>query len=345
MRVGILTFNEAINYGAQLQAYALQQTINGIGYECEQISEPSAERKRWTIKEILIRIVKWRKYRKYHRFMQKQLNFCSVKYKKNQVSEWNKHFDCFISGSDQVWNGYDPFYYQEMIEDEKGKIAYAASTGNGILPEKYGDRIGKDVNRFDAISVREKSSKRAFDGKCDKEIEVVVDPVFLVGKAFWDKECGKAIENGNYIFVYGTQMSDELCGIAYKLAEQTGLKICSVFPMKGAKVIDYSAGPLEFVNYVKNAEYVVTTSFHCTAFSIIYHKNLVELLHSTTGSRARDLLELVGMEQCIYERDTDYTKMKWDYSAAEIRLQEEIEKSHKFLKEALAKCEKRMGKA
>lgn len=334
MKIGILTFNEVRNYGGMLQAFALQEELKSYGHEVYHISTAiKTQNKIVNLKDLARKVLRLKSQKQYVAFS-KRLSFYPGTYTEENAEVLNDRFDLFVSGSDQVWNitdGLNYMFYQKFVKFAK-KGSYAASIGIDSIPLGLVDQVRNEINTFDYVSVREKTAQKILQSLTTKEIFRVVDPVFLLDRSRWDALCGKRIEKERYVFVYGTQMTQELKDIAYKIAEEKNLKICSVFPMKKAKTIDYYAGPLEFINYIKYADYVVTTSFHCTAFSIMYEKKLFEVLHSQTGSRAADLLELVGMgPSCMYDTSRKIENYSWDYSQAKNKLEKEVLKSKEYI--------------
>ncbi len=336
MRIAILTFNNTHNFGAELQSYALQQFLIGMGHEALHVCTSSYHRGN-SIKSKIKAFLSKESDRRYDEFISNRLKFYPGKYDEGSIFELNDKFDAFLSGSDQVWNvanGVNPIFFQQSVPDDKLKLSYAASVGISAIPEMYADEVSRSLSRFDAISVRESDAVKLLCNYTDKDISQNIDPVFLLPAEKWDEVAGERIEKKPYIFVYGTQMTDEIKQVAYKIQKETGYQIISVFRMLKAKSVDEKIGPEEFVNYVKYADYVVTTSFHCTAFSIIYHKNLVEVLHSTTGSRAKNLLESFNQTDSIYSDGFNLNKT-WDYSETDALIEHFREESQSYLSAAL----------
>lgn len=339
MRIGILTFNKVRNYGGMLQAYALQEYIKSLSdtYDVYHIVSKQP-RIKMTPKNILLRLMRLPSIVRYKKF-EKLINYYNGEYCDANAEELNNEFDVFISGSDQVWNvtnGLDGLFYQKFVTNAK-KISYAASIGISSIPDALKADVKNALESFDSILVRENTAKQILSEiLARKNIAQVLDPVFLLSREQWSRMCGERIEKKPYIFVYGTQMTAELKEAAYRLADLYNLNICSVFRMKHTKTLDYAIGPLEFVNYVKNAEFVVTTSFHCTAFSVIFEKKLIEILHSSTGSRASDLLEFFGIkEDCIYRSEKNFKDYSWEYKGLQEKLISATEQSKELLHESI----------
>lgn len=336
MKIALLTFNTAINYGAQLQAYALQKILRDSGYEAYHVmvgKRIKSTKIKYKIKSVLEK----KKNESYDEFMNKRLIFYPGSFDESSFYLLNQVFDVFISGSDQVWNmkaGVNPIWFQEMVESEKKKISYAASMGIKDVPAEYISETARALSDFNYISVREDEAKSALSNYISGPIETHVDPVFLVNRSEWEELAGSRITKNPYIFVYGTEMTKQIKDAAYELKEQhPECSIISVFPMKGATAVDGSTGPIEFINYIRYADYVVTSSFHATAFSIIFHKKLVEVLHSTTGSRALNVLKVFHQENSQYR--VGHRIMEWDYSGVDEIISAERKRSLSYLETAI----------
>lgn len=337
MKAAILTFSTAKNFGAQLQAFGLQYALRNISIEAYHIKIKGGTHSK-DFKSLVRDLLSQQQKNAYRRFQKENLDFYKGEYASDNIEVLNKEFDAFVSGSDQVFNmknGVDPIYFQEFVDSCRKKISYAASMGIKEVPAQYQEKIGMDLDRFDTISVRERDAVEELRQFTKTSIVRNIDPVFLPTREEWDKIAVEPKYTKPYIFVYGTEMTNEFVNIARQLKAATRYKIYSVFPMKGAEALYLKIGPAEFIGYIKNAAYVVTTSFHCTAFSIIYEKNLIEVLHSTTGSRARGLLELFDKTDCIYENENyDLTKQV-DYHNTRQVIEQERKAGYEFLRKNL----------
>ncbi len=316
MKLAILTFSQSYNYGALLQSYALQKTLCRLGHEALliRIGEPPKPK---TLKYKLKNLLEYKRQKAYCEFLHNHLTFYETIITPENAYILNSDFDGFISGSDQVWNmknGIDPIFFQKFANKNKLKMSYSASIGLNEIPEKYRDESICLINDFDYVSLREISALRMLQQYTDRKLYCHADPVFLLNKSEWDNLCENLIEQKNYIFVYGTQMSETLKHFAENLHQKTGLPLISVFPLKNAKVVGGAIGCKEFVSYIKNADYVITSSFHCTAFSMIYQKRVFVIPHSETFSRTEDLLSIFGQSDCIIKNSDDVVKSVWDFS-------------------------------
>lgn len=253
MKIGIITFHRAVNYGAVLQAYALQTMIQKLGadveildYRCSYLEDNYNPIKilgrASNIKGFLGILVKVfpsavKKKRSFDRFLKDHLNISKERYNRNSVYQSNQVYDIFITGSDQVWNynhtNFDKSFFLNFVNDSSKKTAYAASLGFGSLPDKYVEEYRNLLSDFRAISVREKSAQQILKDILKKEVPVMPDPVFLLDKEEWDRiiPSGQTIKD-KYILVYELMPSESLFKFALKLQHETGYKIIRISTKK-----------------------------------------------------------------------------------------------------------------
>lgn len=358
-KVGILTFHRAVNYGAVLQSFALCNALKEIGadaelidYECTKIYEMDSLKKRLKngglkkgVEYILLKKNRDIRKKKLTYFLENNTSISSVVYKRENISESNSIYDSFITGSDQVWNvnrtDNDLTYYLDFVKDTKKKNSYAASIGNITNDKKR--NIEKYLNDFNNISVRESDGKDAVEQILNKKINLVVDPTFLLKKQDWMKYARIPSEK-NYILVYTLAKSPELREFARKLSQKTNLPIIDLSVraenFRGMKKVA-DAGIEDFLGYFANAQYVVTNSFHGTAFSIIMEKTAYVGLHkdvSMGNSRMETLLNTFGLEEYIISpsNSNEIMNKNIDYVHVSKRLEEEREKAISYLKEIVS---------
>lgn len=358
MKVGIITFNRAINYGAVLQSYALKNKIKALGHECEVINyysktiEEGASPfylKALTPKEILItacqinmRIVKNKKFRS---FAEKYLDCFSDQVDNMSVASLKNYYDAVITGSDQVWNyeitGLDENFFLTFAADTTRKISYGASFGVSSIPSEYREKYIKLLSNIDDISVRESSGADIVKELLGYYPQIVIDPVFLMGANDWLKVTAEPKIQKDYILVYSINKS-KCYQLADNIRKETGDIIVGLqTPMsnrvKCESIRDES--PEEFLGWFKNAKYVVTDSFHGTAFSLIFKKPFI-LCSGGTGvnrlSRQKTLLSTVHLEERICAPD-EYKKIyePIDYKVVQEYLDVAVKASERFLIEKL----------
>ena len=246
--------------------------------------------------------------------------------------------DVFFAGSDQIWNtvfnnGKDPSFYLYFAPGNSVKASYAASLSTEKIEEKYRDKIKTWLSNLDYISVRELSGKAVIKDLVSKDVFVNLDPVFLLKDEFWRKIKSNLKLKDPYILVYDFDGNNEMYDFARKIAKKTNKKVYSVFFTGKADKCFRSEGPLGFLDLVCNADFVVSNSFHATAFSLIFQRpfvvfNRVEKLNI----RMRDLLQLAGLDsRLINNADSDVWKQKIDYSKVAPKLEVLINESKRYI--------------
>lgn len=347
MKIGILTFPRAINYGAALQATALQNTLQNLSndtafmpYKNKKIEASSKVfdisqmlSVKYTIAHLYNLPDALKRKKKFDRFCRKNMDFGSS----DPYS-----YDAVITGSDQVWNynltDDDWFYYLDF--DKKGvkKISYAASLGVSSIEKKHIEKICSLINDFDYLSVRERTAEKLLSPLSDKKVEVVIDPTLLLNKKQWEKFSAKAETEQKYIFVYTVFNSDKIWDYAEKLSKKTGLPIKTIsysrLHRRNAEY-DFTAGPDDWLSYMLGAEYVVTNSFHGVAFSINFEKNFffdMPPAKAGVGSRISDIIERYKLSDrnLSGESFVDTTEFP-DFSVAREKLEEDRKFSFDFI--------------
>lgn len=364
LKVGVVTFHSAHNYGATLQAWALQKALKKIGtdpclihYHPDVIDRlyrvPKLDTLKKKINYAMQKNTRKRrkqqviKYEKYTKFLQDHFKMVGDYETYDQILENPPGMDCYITGSDQVWNpkhtkGYDPTYMLEFAEENTIRSAYAASIGLPDFPKKFRSQYAGALQMFDAISVRERSSADAVARAAGKEVHVVLDPTLLLTREEYE-EIKQPVERAErYILVYMMEQNDKLVELANSISVVTGLpiiqrRIAKIFKNEMASF--YTDTPGEFLSEIENAEYVITNSFHGTVFSIIYQRPFISMLHSSTGSRTTDLLIELGLEDHILYQANDFDDMARfeikDKEALLERTKKLREESLEFLKKAV----------
>jgi len=363
MKIKTITCHDVYNYGASLQAYALETYLNSIGHEVEIIDYlpeyiagrykffnilPSSRLYKYAMKNKLFYFlcclyqVK-RKYSTYGRkkvfdMFKKEHLRCTRLYKDYQDLKSNPpEADAYVVGSDQVWSctsdiGKDSSFYLDFGNPSTKRYSYAASFGQSkLLPENI-DFVTSNLNKFDAISVREKTGVEILHTLKLEGINVV-DPVLLLNQSDWCRlVTTERMIKEDYVLVYDlyhadTEMREAVCSISKK----NNLKIVSINSRSRLGYADVNisnAGPIEFLNLMKYCTYCCSNSFHATAFSVIFCKPFYVFNRHDNVSRIRDFLEIINMSQCLNPVDLD---IQFNYDAINVRLNKEISKSKKYI--------------
>ena len=334
MIFNIITFHDALNHGAVLQAYALQQFIEDLGYETGIFDYRSPGTK--NLKGQLIRISR-RMYR--NAYMEKERRFREFASEKLKLN-LEKQVPVFLTGSDQVWNPtgrMDPAYFLSFVPQDSIKASYAASLGVQNIPEERREEFARLLKHFDAVSVRETSVKEEIRGLYDGHIEVHADPVLLFDRDFWIREARK-VEGlpEDYIFVYALQPVKALNRLIRWLQTETGAKVVLIDEQGFIAwqvrhdIVKRNLGPREFLWLIAHARAVISTSFHGAAFALIFHKELYPVMDPQKPSRIANLMEMFGIpgvqKTAVHFHRADTT----DWEEVDRRLLLERERSRNY---------------
>lgn len=351
--IGIVTFHCANNYGAFLQAFALQQwlkkntdnNISIVNYcpdyllECYKIKFPQNK----NIKNIIIFLYEMpSKLVKIYRFKKarKKLNL-SDEYKKSR-----NYYSYLILGSDQIWNpeitnGIDEMYYGTFSDNNCQRISYAASIGVNSFSISQQEKLKILINNLNAVSVREKTTISVLNSIIKKKMYLVCDPTFLLSKKEWISACSN-IKYSNYIVIYQLFSNPAILQDAVEYAKKYNKSILLFNePMiknnYGVKIISvHGSGPFEFISIIKNADLVLTNSFHATCFSIIFQKEFYTYLQEQRSQRIRDLaIEGDFLDHLVEYGNHLKLKKELDFKMINNNLDELIRNSKKFLYENL----------
>lgn len=217
-------------------------------------------------------------------FNQNEIMHSDNVYDENDIENCRDHYDCFITGSDQVWSGRSNGFMLGFV-DEKQKISYAASISRESISDDLKSYLKDKLSSFNAISVRDENDKKIISELTEKEVIITADPVFLLEKSDWDKILPvKRKINSKYVFSYFLGDNKKQKSIVKQFARKKNLKIVTIPHFKDNKnsvvfsdlffgdIKPYDVSPTDFIALIRDAEYVFTDSFHATAFSIIYRK-------------------------------------------------------------------------
>lgn len=347
MRLGLLTFHTAANYGAALQAYAFEKFLTDKGYDCEYINYVNTSRAHeysmsWHIWDSLRHgkltsavaytlgapFMTLRK-RRFDRFYRQYLRKTEKVYSNSkEAASLNGQYDKFIVGSDQVWNpacnGDDYAFLLDFVEDGRKKISYSSSFGVASVDEDHREGYKKNLSSFYALAVREGIGCDIIKDLTGRDALVVLDPVMLLTKEQWLEILPKEKSKERFIFSYTNRDSQiaDFFRTGYKLNGRKHYVLSRytrpqdfASPMTRVK---YCMSPQEFVSVIANAELVVSASFHCLAMSIILNKPFIAIITGDKGKDERplNLLRSLGLEDRILNSDTKVSDVEkpigWD---------------------------------
>ncbi|MEG1619754.1 MAG: polysaccharide pyruvyl transferase family protein [Malacoplasma sp.] len=352
MKVGTITFHQAINYGAILQTYALQKTLekSGINNEIINYEFTRSGTKINGFKGQLIKLIynrsNQKRQKKFIEFSENYLKLSKIKLiNESEKNKLNEEYDYFITGSDQVWNcnltNFDKNFFLSFVTDDYKKIAYAASFGFDEIPKKNISEYRTLLSTFQSISVREKQGEKIIKELINRDVPCVLDPTLLIDEKEWT-QIAKLPKESNYILIYLMAKSKTILKFAERLSKRTGCKIIWINASKTelikAKKI-YSVGPEEFLGLFKNAKYVITSSFHGTAFAINFNKQFfTELLpfSAQVNSRLINILDLFDLKnRLIINGENNNIETVIDYESVNRKIESEKKISQNYLKKAL----------
>lgn len=367
MKICTITCHDVYNHGASLQAYGLMKYLMNCGHIVEIIDyKPdylsnhynllSIDNPRWE-KNIVTKIIYLtlkvpvklpglKRKKAFNKFTSKYLKITNTRYTSNEELKGNlPSADAFLCGSDQIWNslhsnGKDPAFYLDFVPNEKIKASYAASFATDTISDEYKPMVKEKVERLDGVGVREKSGVEILKSMDINKAVNVVDPVFLLDKEEWNKICTKEF-NEKYLLIYDFDSSQLIKKIAKEISKEKGYKIYSLNPGK----LNYADkhfkfdGPESFVSLVKNAQFVISNSFHAAVFSIIYEKEFIIVNRTEAiNTRMRDLLDDLKLHERLVNENYKLPQLikKVNYKESKQILNVKVNFSKKYLKDVLS---------
>lgn len=388
MKIGIVTYVKCDNYGAELQAFALQWKLNSLGYDAEVINlekrnidmkrNPDVilgaikqrfkqegvfaivsivrkflETKKRITDEDKYKVINENKHKLFENFFENKVRHSEKYYSLDEISNaTDLKYDVYIAGSDQIWNyihtdRLDVYFLMFANKFKAKKISYAASVSIYDIPKKWRAAYKTYFENIDVLSVRELHGAELVSKYSNKKAEVVLDPTFLLTKEDWVREvandCG--IE-GDYLLIYTLSGSPHIRKMAHDIARRLNLKVVNIKSGYSDEPDDgtinvYEIGPAEWVGLWSKAKYVVTDSFHGTAFSINFNIPFTTLVNpnSMMNSRVLSILKIMNLEsRIVYDTlkgDLKPNDVALDFTETNRILKQWKEKSLKFLLHAL----------
>ena len=365
-KVSLITLQNVPNYGSVLQCYATEQIIRKIGYEIETINYlPERMTKLGMLKAIkdkkdifsksfvlrnIARIVIYPSYIKrfyiFNKFRKKYLIQTKKQFKNN--NELKKYFpraDIYCTGSDQVWNskwngGIDKAMFLDFVPKDKKCIAYSASFGKNKLEFWEIQETKQLLKKYKNISVREKSATEILYSLGYASVQVV-DPTLLLNGNEWRKISSNKYSEDSYILVYNLNRNKKIDKYAENLSKKTGLKIRFLsyqfheFYKKGKIMCNPKVE--DFLSLIDNAQYVITDSFHATAFSLNFNTQFIIVYPGKYSTRLQSILEITGLENRVAkdENDLSIVSEKIDFEKVNKVIDKERNHSIEWLKNAL----------
>lgn len=381
--IGLVTCYFHHNYGSMLQAYATELIMQQMGLPFQTIACKAPinymqENKiLYIIKKLLIADWKMRlgkmkierakkenpmfaknweiRNKAFDQFAETFFHVSPYCKNREELTKMAENYSAFLVGSDQLWrtdsveHGY---YTLEWVPDHIRKIAYSTSIGVKEVPWFQVEKNKRFMNRFDHIALREQSACDLVYKLTGRKVPVVLDPTLLfTGDQWLGIQQREPLTNGKYIFCYLLGDNPSQREFIKNVKEKTGYKIVALQQLDDYIPSDEGfadeapyVGPREFLNYIRNAEYVFTDSFHCSVFSILYKKNFftfnrfAEGAKQSTNTRIDNLLHITGLEARRMTKDKnveDVISYKGSFEGVDARLDAYRKSSMDYLHNAL----------
>jgi hypothetical protein len=326
IKTGILTFHRAHNYGSVLQAYALAKTLNKFPDCKAQIIDyiPPLQYKLYRIfdSSMTSNGVKKNIHSLMHYKMRKNRYDDFIKFQETLLPLSDNRditadsYDAIIVGSDQIWNPILSDFNEIFLlkGDYKGKkIAYAPSLGNyGFDDNQFNQMFIGELKNFIGISVREIQARNSIKNLCpDLDVKIMPDPSMLLSVEDYDEICSDRFIKEKYIFFYSINYNEQVVEQAVAIARRLNMPLVIVYTTEDTYKVKYDRlilsnreSPGDFISLIKNAELVLTNSFHGMVFSILYHKRFYTLTYMKDNKvfdnyRVTSLLNKLGLDDLM----------------------------------------------
>lgn len=366
MQIKTITCHDVYNHGASLQAYALQTYLSSLGHDVEiidykpdylsrhyslsTVSNPKFDKpvvkQLYLLAKLLGRLAALKRKKKFDEFTRQYLHLTSRRYHSNEELKANPpKADVYIAGSDQIWNtlfknGRDAAFYLDFTPQTARRITYAASFATKDVIREYKSFVSKMLQGIDKISLREKISLSLLASLGRTDGVAVCDPVFLLSQKQWNDLLSEPKQNReSYLLVYDSDGSERLKEAAIMIAKQRKLKIynISAYKLSYADNDFWCSGPLDFVRLIRDAEFVISNSFHATAFSLIFHREFCVVNRSEAiNERMYSLLEQYGLQNRMLDGNLTIPSDTIEYSAVQEKIDKDIMASKQYLLDAIS---------
>lgn len=362
MKIKTITCHDVYNAGASLQAYALVTYLNSLGHRAEiidykpdylslhhslsVIGNPRYNRpllrEAYLLAKLLGRLKAKCGPRK-RRYDQFRREYLPLTRRYNSFSELQASppkADIYLAGSDQIWNclfqnGKDPAFYLAFAPDDAVQASYAASFATEDIPDEWKEQVSIWLHGLDAISVRERSGVEILN-RLGLNGQAVMDPVFLLERTQWEALALPMESKQPYLLVYDFDNNPEIARTAKELAEKNGWKILTLQKLPYADRCVENAGPREFLGLIRGAQYVLSNSFHATAFSLIFQRPFLVFDRSEhINTRMRDLMKTVGLDS----RHSADEEIDWLLVAD--RIHKEVKASTAYLDKVISRAKEK----
>lgn len=365
MKICTITCHDVYNVGASLQAYALQAYLKSLGHDVKIIDyKPD-----YLSKHYQLNIVGNPKYNKpflkqayllaklpgrlhmlprkkaFDSFTAKYFDLTKRYTSNEELKKEPPEADAYLAGSDQIWNplfpnGKDPAFYLDFVQ-QGVRASYAASFAVDEFPQELREVTAQYLDRFDHIAVREKSGLSVLKTLGITNAVAVLDPVFLLDRTQWEAMAERPERcETPYLLVYDFDNSPAVRKLAERIAAERGLHIYSVFKLPYAERCFPLCGPETFLGLMQHAAFVLSNSFHATAFSVIFEKEFAVVERTEKiNTRMRDFTAMLGLSDHMVTAETEIPDGT-DWTAVRRCLKDEIDHAKAYIDEVLRDGEK-----
>jgi hypothetical protein len=360
MKICTITCHDVYNVGASLQAYALQNYLKSLGhdvkiidykpdylskhYRLDIVGNPKYDkpflRQAYLLAKLPGRLRMLPRKRAFDNFTARHLDLTRRYCSNGELKESPPEADVYFAGSDQIWNplfpnGKDPAFYLDFVQHGIS-ASYAASFAVDEFPQELREVTAQYLKRFDRIAVRETSGLSVLRTLGITNAEAVLDPVFLLDRTQWEAMAEKPEGcEAPYLLVYDFDNSTSVRRLAEKIAAEKGLQIYSIFDLPYAVRCFPLCGPETFLGLVQGAAFVLSNSFHATAFSVIFEREFAVVERTEKiNTRMRDFTALLGLSDHLVTEAADIP-FNTDWVQVKRRLEEEINRSKAYIDEVL----------
>lgn len=364
---GVISYNihcNFTNYGSALQSWAMKESINKLGYHAKLIDycpdilkdkdpldpmknmwDKDSESRR--LCELSLPAIK-ENYYKFEDFYTNEFDRTKKVYDSSNFNEVVKdeNLSGFVCGADTIFCvdefGIDDGYYANYDCMKNGyAVSYAASFGDSHFTEETYKLLDERLHNFKAIGIRENGMVPYIKERVKVPVSKVIDPTLLLTKEEYSSIVNETKEEEKYLLLYSRRYNPKMFEYAEKIAKEKGLKIIDISlraDYEGKHKMAYNAGVEEFLGLVKNADYVVTNSYHGMIFCLLFEKDFVIFSREQCDTKIVEVLEMIDLKDRMLITGEEEFNKKIDFKKIKDILKKEREKSIEFLKMELENC-------
>lgn len=375
-KIALVSPHKEYNYGTVLQAYALQTMVESLGYRAHYLTySPSkhsalkrfvkaflrylnvfnVQNKQSINKDIedfsFFRLPVFKPFVSgFEEFIANYIKVTKITYNPDSLATCCE-YDAFMVGSDQTWgerrmNKFSP-YFLDYTNDRYPRLSYAPSIGTTHIPDQFLQILKTKLSRFDALSCRERTNCITLTHELGKDVRFVIDPTLLMTPSQWndligDFECEEyGLKKKQFVLCYILGEKKIISEFAERLGREKGLTVCYVVtrPVYLNKSHPIFVNPKTFLALVRDAAYVITDSFHGTAFSINYSTQFFcftkrEESLNTDNDRILEFLSEFSLENRLMDEKNQIPE-DVDFNSVRMRLEKLRTESHAYLTDML----------